>query len=130
MSCIAFSDIENSHNIDVNVLTNALDRYQAMVRNCHIKRFGKQYASEANMKACALQAASFDVHFILNETFDMFGEASRISSTLQKIDEIFSTSSLDELKGKIEELQGHTLSSMRSFLQIMEKISYHLNING
>ena len=69
MSCIAFSDIENSHNIDVNVLTNALDRYQAMVRNCHIKRFGKQYASEANMRACALQAASFDVHFILNETF-------------------------------------------------------------
>ena len=41
------------------------------------------------LKACALQAASFDVHFILNETFDMFGEASRISSTLQKIDEIF-----------------------------------------
>ena len=32
MSCIAFSDIENSHNIDVNVLTNALDRYQAMIR--------------------------------------------------------------------------------------------------
>ena len=121
MSCIAFSDIENSHNIDVNVLTNALDRYQAMVRNCHIKRFGKQYASEANMRACALQAASFDVHFILNETFDMFGEASRISSTLQKIDEIFSIDSSDELKEKIEELQGHTLSSMRSFLQVMEK---------
>lgn len=121
MSCIAFSDIENSHNIDVNVLTNALDRYQAMVRNCHIKRFGKQYASEANMRACALQAASFDVHFISNETFDMFGEASRISSTLQKIDEIFSIDSSDELKEKIEELQGHTLSSMRSFLQVMEK---------
>ena len=121
MSCIAFSDIENSHNIDVNVLTNALDRYQAMIRNCHIKRFGKQYASEANMRACALQAASFDVHFILNETFDMFGEASRISSTLQKIDEIFSIDSSDELKEKIEELQGHTLSSMRSFLQVMEK---------
>ena len=126
MSCIAFSDIENSHNIDVNVLTNALDRYQAMVRNCHIKRFGKQYASEANMRACALQAASFDVHFILNETFDMFGEASRISSTLQKIDEIFSIDSSDELKEKIEELQGHTLSSMRSFLQVMEnnKLSF------
>ena len=100
MSCIAFSDIENSHNIDVNVLTNALD---------------------TNMRACALQAASFDVHFILNETFDMFGEASRISSTLQKIDEIFSIDSSDELKEKIEELQGHTLSSMRSFLQVMEK---------
>ena len=92
-----------------------------MVRNCNIKRFGKQYASEANMRACALHAASFDVHFILNETFDMFGEASRISSTLQKIDEIFSIDSSDELKEKIEELQGHTLSSMRSFLQVMEK---------
>ena len=126
MSCIAFSDIENSHNIDVNVLTNALDRYQAMIRNCHIKRFGKQHASEANMKACALQAASFDVHFILNETFDMFGEASRISSTLQKIDEIFSEKSTDGLKVKIEELQGHTLSSMRSFLQVLEtnKLSF------
>ena len=126
MSCIAFSDIENSHNIDVDVLTNALDRYQAMIRNCHIKRFGKQHASEANMKACALQAASFDVHFILNETFDMFGEASRISSTLQKIDEIFSIDSLDGLKEKIEELQGHTLSSMRSFLQVLEmnKLSF------
>ncbi|MBQ2884378.1 MAG: hypothetical protein IJE43_11500 [Alphaproteobacteria bacterium] len=126
MSCIAFSDIENSHNIDVNVLTNALDRYQAMIRNCHIKRFGKQHASEANMRACALQAASFDVHFILNETFDMFGEASRISSTLQKIDEIFSEKSTDGLKVKIEELQGHTLSSMRSFLQVLEtnKLSF------
>ena len=126
MSCIAFSDIENSHNIDVNVLTNALDRYQAMIRNCHIKRFGKQHASEANMKACALQAASFDVHFILNETFDMFGEASRISSTLQKIDEIFSEKSTDGLKVKIEELQGHTFSSMRSFLQVLEtnKLSF------
>ena len=126
MSCIAFSDIENSHNIDVNVLTNALVRYQAMIRNCHIKRFGKQHASEANMKACALQAASFDVHFILNETFDMFGEASRISSTLQKIDEIFSEKSTDGLKVKIEELQGHTLSSMRSFLQVLEtnKLSF------
>lgn len=126
MSCIAFSDIENSHNIDVNVLTNALDRYQAMIRNCHIKRFGKQHASEANMRACALQAASFDVHFILNETFDMFGEASRISSTLQKIDEIFSEESTDGLKVKIEELQGHTLSSMRSFLQVLEtnKLSF------
>lgn len=126
MSCIAFSDIENSHNIDVNVLTNALDRYQAMIRNCHIKRFGKQHASEANMRACALQAASFDVHFILNETFDMFGEASRISSTLQKIDEIFSEKSIDGLKVKIEELQGHTLSSMRSFLQVLEtnKLSF------
>ena len=121
MSCIAFCDTENSHNIDVNVLTNALDRYQAMIRNCHIKRFGKQYASEANMRACALQAASFDVHFILNETFDMFGEASRISSTLQKIDEIFSTDSSDVLKERIEELQGHTLSSMRSFLQVLDK---------
>ena len=126
MSCIEFSDIENSHNIDVNVLTNALDRYQAMIRNCHIKRFGKQHASEANMRACALQAASFDVHFILNETFDMFGEASRISSTLQKIDEIFSEKSTDGLKVKIEELQGHTLSSMRSFLQVLEtnKLSF------
>ena len=126
MSCIAYSDIENSHNIDVNVLTNALDRYQAMIRNCHIKRFGKQHASEANMRACALQAASFDVHFILNETFDMFGEASRISSTLQKIDEIFSEKSTDGLKVKIEELQGHTLSSMRSFLQVLEtnKLSF------
>lgn len=126
MSCIAFSDIENSHNIDVNVLTHALDRYQAMIRNCHIKRFGKQHASEANMRACALQAASFDVHFILNETFDMFGEASRISSTLQKIDEIFSEESVDNLKEKIEELQGHTLSSMRSFLQVLEtnKLSF------
>ena len=126
MSCIAFSDIENSHNIDVNVLTNALDRYQAMIRNFHIKRFGKQDASEANMRACALQAASFDVHFILNETFDMFGEASRISSTLQKIDEIFSEKSTDGLKVKIEELQGHTLSSMRSFLQVLEtnKLSF------
>ena len=126
MSCIAFSDIENSHNIDVNVLTNALDRYQAMIRNCHIKRFGKQHASEANMRACALQAATFDVHFILNETFDMFGEASRISSTLQKIDEIFSEKSTDGLKVKIEELQGHTLSSMRSFLQVLEtnKLSF------
>jgi len=126
MSCIAFSDIENSHNIDVNVLTHALDRYQAMIRNCHIKRFGKQHASEANMRVCALQAASFDVHFILNETFDMFGEASRISSTLQKIDEIFSEDSINNLKEKIEELQGHTLSSMRSFLQILEtnKLSF------
>lgn len=126
MSCIAFSDINNSHNIDVNVLTNALDRYQAMIRNCHIKRFGKQYASEAKMRACALQAASFDVHFILNETFDMFGEASRISSTLQKIDEIFSLNSPNGLKEKIEELQGHTLSSMRSFLQVLEmnKLSF------
>lgn len=126
MSCIAFSDIENSHNIDVHVLTHALDRYQAMIRNCHIKRFGKQHASEANMRACALQAASFDVHFILNETFDMFGEASRISSTLQKIDEIFSEETVDNLKEKIEELQGHTLSSMRSFLQVLEtnKLSF------
>lgn len=126
MSCIAFSDIENSHNIDVNVLTHALDRYQAMIRNCHIKRFGKQRASEANMRACALQAASFDVHFILNEAFDMFGEASRISSTLQKIDEIFSEESIDHLKEKIEELQGHTLNSMRSFLQVLEnnKLSF------
>ena len=47
MSCIAFSDIDNSHSIDTNVLTNALDRYQAMIRNCHIKSFGKQHASEA-----------------------------------------------------------------------------------
>ncbi len=126
MSCIAFSDVENSHDIDVNVLTHALDRYQAMIRNCHIKRFGKQHASEANMRACALQAASFDVHFILNETFDMFGEASRVSSTLQKIDEIFSTESPESLKEKVEELQGHTLSSMRSFLQVLEtnKLSF------
>jgi hypothetical protein len=120
MSCIAFSDIRNSHNIDVNVLANALNKYQAMVRNCHIKRFGRQYADEANMRACALKAASFDVHFILNEAFDIFGEASRISSTLQKIDEIFSIDSSDKLGEKIEELQGHTLSSMRSFLQVLE----------
>lgn len=126
MSCIAFSDIDNSHNIDVNVLTNALDRYQAMIRNCHIKRFGKQHASEANMRACALKAASFDVHFILNETFDLFGEASRISSTLQKIDEIFAIGSTDGLKEKFEDLQGHTLSSMHSFLQVLEtnKLSF------
>lgn len=126
MSCIAFSDNENSHNIDVNVLTNALDRYQAMVRNCHIKRFGKQYASEANMRACALRAASFDVHFILNEKFNIFGEALRISSTLQKIDEIFSIDSPDVLKEKIGELEGHTLNSMRSFLQVLEmnKLSF------
>ena len=119
MSCIAFSDISNSHNIDVDVLTHALDRYQAMIRHCHIKRFGKHYAQEATMKACALRAASFDVHFILNETFDMFGEASKISSTLQKIDEILSAPSIDELKEKAEELQGHTLSSMRSFLEVL-----------
>ena len=126
MSCIAFSDIDNSHNIDVNVLTNALDRYQAMIRNCHIKRFGKQHASEANMRACALKSASFDVHFILNETFDLFGEASRISSTLQEIDEIFTIGSTDGLKEKFEDLQGHTLSSMRSFLQVLEtnKLSF------
>ena len=126
MSCIAFSDLENSHNIDVNVLTHALDRYQAMIRNCHIKRYGKQHAAEANMKACALQAASFDVHFILNETFDLFGVASNISSTLQKLDEIFSIDSTDVLKEKIEELQGHTLSSMRSFLQVLDtnKLSF------
>lgn len=120
MSCIAFSDTENSHNINVNVLTHALDRYQAMIRNCHIKRFGKQYADEATMRVCALQAASFDVHFVLNETFDMFGEASRISSTLQMIDEVFSTVSEEDLKVKIEKLEGHTLSSMRSFLQVLE----------
>lgn len=126
MSCIAFSDNENSHNIDVNVLTYALNRYQAMIRNCHIKRFGKQHATEANMRACALQAASFDVHFILNEAFDMFGEASKISSTLQTLDEIFSIDSLDALEEKIEELQGHTLSSMRSFLQVLDtnKLSF------
>ncbi len=126
MSCIAFSDIENSHNIDVNVLTHALNRYQAMIRNCHIKRFGKQHAAEANMKACALKAASFDVHFILNETFDMFGEAAKISSTLQKLDEIFSTDTNNVFEEKIKELQGHTLSSMRSFLQVLEtnKLSF------
>ena len=71
--------------------------------------------------AFVLQIPKLCLHFILNETFDMFGEASRISSTLQKIDEIFSIDSSDELKEKIEELQGHTLSSMRSFLQVMEK---------
>ena len=126
MSCIAFSDDDNSHSIDVNVLANALDRYQSMIRNCHIKRFGKQFASEAQMRACALQAASFDVHFIINETFDMFGEAARISSTLQNLDEIFSEESIENLKNKIEQLQGHTLSSMRSFLHILEtnKLSF------
>ena len=97
-----------------------------MIRNCHIKSFGKQHASEANMRACALKAASFDVHFILNETFDLFGEASRISSTLQEIDEIFTIGSTDGLKEKFEDLQGHTLSSMRSFLQVLEtnKLSF------
>lgn len=56
----------------------------------------------------------------------MFREASRISSTLQKIDEIFSVDSSEGLKEKIEELKGHTLSSMRSFLQVLEmnKLSF------
>lgn len=126
MSCIAFSDADNSHNIDADILVLALDRYQAMVRNCHIKRFGRKYASDAKMRVVALQAASFDVHFMLDEPFELSGDTPRISTTLQAIDNIFSQDTPEVFKAQIEELQGNTLGSLRSFLQVLEtnKLSF------
>lgn len=121
VSCIAFSDTRNSHDIDVNVLILALTYYQSMVRNCHVKRFGSSSANETNMKAYALQAASFDVHIELNERLNMFGESPKVSSTLQLIDNIFLNNSDEDWEDRVCELKGHTLTSMRSFLKILQE---------
>lgn len=121
VSCIAFSDTRNSHDIDVNVLTQALTYYQSMVRNCHVKRFGNSSSYETNMKAYAIQAASFDVHIELNERLNMFGESPKVSSTLQLIDNIFLNNSDEGWEDRVCELKGHTLTSMRSFLKILQE---------
>lgn len=121
MMCMAFSDNRNSHDIDVDVLAKALTSYKNMVRNCHIKLFGKQYADEAEMRACALQAASFDVHFTMNENFDLFGTPTHTAQTLKVINDIMSSGETDVLEEKVENVKGHTLNSMRTFLQLMEE---------
>lgn len=117
---LGFVDNHNSHEIDTECLAQAISSFQKTVTHCHQKLFGKQKTIEAKLNVTTFRAASFDVEFRTFSPVSLFGN-SDICETFNKIDQLMTTSNDEELKAIVLELSGRTISSYRSFINIMRE---------
>jgi hypothetical protein len=115
---LGFEDLNNSHDIDAVCLSKAINTYQATITNCYKKIYGKENAEQAILRVTHFQAASFDVHFMVNTPLNLFG-SSDIDEVFKQVDSLLKAPDDDVMREKIRFLAGHTISSYKNFISVL-----------
>ena len=123
---LSLSDKENSHSIMADNLGDILKYYQLVIENSFKKNLSKAtpenrafYSRQENYKLRAFAASpgSFNLHMFAEAQTDLFG-SSIIEIALRKFDEIIAgTHTNEELLAVLRSVKGHTISSLKHFLQ-------------
>jgi len=114
---LALEDEKNGHEVSAECLSGVLAAYRNLLNSCYKKRNDKEVLK---LDVVALKAASFDIHFKVDTSFDLLMDTPLINE-LSAIDDLFCFEDIESYKSKAVKFKGRILNSFVLLLNFLKE---------